>query len=89
MPILEALAAGIPTGCSNIEPLSSLAGAAALQFDPHDAAALRDALLRLVSDDALRSRLAVEGPRRAALFSWRATARATLDAIVEAVEMSR
>jgi glycosyltransferase involved in cell wall biosynthesis len=89
MPILEALAAGIPTGCSNIEPLSSLAGDAALQFDPHDTAALRDALLRLVSDNALRSRLAVEGPRRAALFSWRATARATLDAIVEAVEMSR
>jgi glycosyltransferase involved in cell wall biosynthesis len=89
MPILEALAAGIPTGCSNIEPLSSLAGGAALQFDPHDTTALRDALLRLVSDDALRSRLAAEGPRRAALFSWRATARATLDAIVEAVEMSR
>jgi glycosyltransferase involved in cell wall biosynthesis len=88
MPILEALAAGIPTGCSNIEPLSSLAGEAALQFDPHDTAALRDALLRLVSDDALRDSLAAEGPRRAALFSWRATAQATLDAIVEAVEMA-
>jgi glycosyltransferase involved in cell wall biosynthesis len=89
MPILEALAAGIPTGCSNIEPLSSLAGEAALQFDPSKKDALRDTLLRLVSDEVLRSRLTLEGPRRAALFSWRATAQATLDAIVEAVEMSR
>ena len=89
MPILEALAAGIPTGCSNIEPLASLAGDAALQFDPQDTAALREAMLRLASDEALRDRLTVEGPRRAALFSWGATARATLDAIVEAVERSR
>ncbi len=89
MPILEALAAGVPTGCSNIEPLASLAGEAALQFDPRDTAALREAMLRLVSDERLRDRLAVQGPRRAALFSWGATARATLDAIVEAVERSR
>jgi len=89
LPLLEALAAGIPTGCSNIEPLCTLAGEAALQFDPHNTAALHDAMLRLVSDEALRSRLAVEGPHRAALFSWAVTARATLQTIVEAVEMSR
>ena len=84
LPVLEALAAGIPTGCSNIEPLAGIAGEAALQFDPRDTAAIRDAMIRLVSDEALRARLATAGPRRAALFSWTTTARATLDAIVEA-----
>ncbi|HLY19317.1 MAG TPA: glycosyltransferase family 1 protein [Bryobacteraceae bacterium] len=84
MPVLEALAAGIPTACSDIEPLSSMAGGAALRFRPGDVEAIHAAMLRLVSDDALRRHLADEGPRRAARFSWTATARATLDAIVEA-----
>jgi glycosyltransferase involved in cell wall biosynthesis len=84
MPVLEALAAGIPTGCSNIEPLSTMAGEAALQFEAGNVEAIRSAMVRLVADDALRARLATEGPLRAAGFSWTATARATLDAIAAA-----
>ncbi len=34
LPVLEALAAGVPTACSNIEPVAGIAGDAALQFDP-------------------------------------------------------
>lgn len=85
MPVVEAMAAGIPTGCSNIEPLSGIAGDAALQFDPLDPDAICDAMARLVSDGGLRARLAAAGPQRAKLYSWTATARATLDAIAEAV----
>ncbi len=81
MPVLEALAAGIPTGCSNIEPMSTIAGYAALQFEPGNVDAICAAMTRLVADGELRARLAVEGPARAAAFSWAATARATLDAI--------
>ena len=85
MPVVEAMAAGIPTGCSNIEPLSSIAGEAALQFEPGNVEAICSAMLRLAVDEPLRTRLATEGPRRAAAFSWTATARATLDAIVDAI----
>jgi len=81
MPVVEALAAGIPTGCSNIEPLSAIAGEAALQFEPDNVESIYNAIVRLVSDDTLRTRLATEGPVRAAAFSWTATARATLAAI--------
>jgi len=84
MPVLEALAAGIPTGCSNIEPLSAMAGAAALQFEAGNADAICRAMVRLVADETLRTRLANEGPARAAAFSWTTTARATLDAIADA-----
>jgi glycosyltransferase involved in cell wall biosynthesis len=83
MPVLEAMAAAIPTGCSQIEPLAAIAGDAALQFSPGDADAIYGAMLRLVSDDALRAQLTAAGPRRAAEFSWTATARTTLDAIVD------
>jgi len=85
LPVLEAMAAGVPTACSNVEPVSSMAGDAALQFDPRDGTAIEKALDRITSDAALRARLAEEGPRRAARFSWQATAQGTLEALHQAV----
>jgi glycosyltransferase involved in cell wall biosynthesis len=81
MPVLEAMAAGIPTACSAIEPLAGITGGAALQFDPNDETAILDAMERLVGDEATRQRLSVEGPLRAAQFSWQKAAEATLAAI--------
>jgi glycosyltransferase involved in cell wall biosynthesis len=81
LPVLEALAAAVPTACSNIEPLASTAGDAALQFDPEDENALLNAMTRLVSDDGLRAQLAAAGPQRAEQFSWQTTARLTLEVI--------
>jgi glycosyltransferase involved in cell wall biosynthesis len=83
MPVLEGLAAGVPTGCSAIEPLATIAGDAALQFDPHDIDAIAAAMLRLVEDEPLRARLAAAGPSRAAQFSWRTAAQKTLAALVK------
>jgi glycosyltransferase involved in cell wall biosynthesis len=84
MPVLEALAAGIPLACSNIEPLAGIAGEAALLFESGNVEAICNAILRLAEDDALRARLTAYGPPRAAQFSWQATARATLNAIEDA-----
>ncbi|HLK65006.1 MAG TPA: glycosyltransferase family 1 protein [Bryobacteraceae bacterium] len=83
LPVVEALAAGVPSACSNIEPLSSIAGDAALQFDPRDQSAMVQAMRMITSDEAVRHRLAEAGPRRAAHFSWKATAAATLAALLE------
>jgi len=87
LPVLEALAAGVPTACSAIEPLASLAGEAAVQFDPTVDEALLAALERLISDEALRARLAREGPLRAARFSWDRTAQLTLEALRAAASL--
>jgi glycosyltransferase involved in cell wall biosynthesis len=84
LPVLEALAAGLPTACASIEPLTQMAGPAALQFNPQDQGAILDAMTRLTSDHALRERLAEAGPARAAEFSWRSTARKTLEALQDA-----
>jgi glycosyltransferase involved in cell wall biosynthesis len=86
LPVVEALAAGIPTACSRIEPLSGIAGDAALQFDPHKDSALLEAIKRITNDQQLRTNLSAAGPQRAALFSWRTTARLTLDALLEAAQ---
>jgi glycosyltransferase involved in cell wall biosynthesis len=81
LPVLEALAAGVPTGCSAIEPMNGIAGTAALKFDPRDPSAIAEVMHRLVTDAELRQRLAVAGPLRAAQFSWRTTAEGVLDAL--------
>ena len=75
------MAAGVPTACSDIDPIAGIAGDAALRFDPRDDAAMLAAMRRITEDEALRQRLAEAGPRRASEFSWRKTAEITLEAL--------
>ena len=83
LPVLEALAAGLPTACSDIEPLRSISADAALRFNPASDDDLLKALRRITSDDLLRARLHAAGPLQARGFSWDAAARETL-AVLEA-----
>ena len=81
MPVLEALAAGIPTACADIPPLREVAGDAALFFDPLEEDAIVRALDRICTNDELRRKLSQVGPERARSFTWERAARMTLDAI--------
>jgi glycosyltransferase involved in cell wall biosynthesis len=78
MPVLEAMAAGIPVACSDIPPLREVADKAALFFDPLNEDAIASALDRIVTDVELRARLADAGPERARTFTWDRAARETL-----------
>jgi glycosyltransferase involved in cell wall biosynthesis len=89
LPVLEAMAAGIPTACSAIDPLREIAGEWAVLFDPHDDAAMARALLKVIEDEPLRRRLEQQGPGRAAAFSWRKAAGAYLDLFYQAVSGRR
>jgi glycosyltransferase involved in cell wall biosynthesis len=77
LPVLEAMARGVPGACSDRASLPEVAGGAALLFDPSDPAAIRAAIERLLGDAALRERLRTAGLERAAQFSWERTARET------------
>jgi len=84
LPVLEAMAARVPTACSAIDPLREVAGDAALLFDPLDEEAMLQALRSVAVDEPLRERLSHDGPQRAALFSWSRCARQTLEVLREA-----
>jgi glycosyltransferase involved in cell wall biosynthesis len=79
LPVLEAMARGVPVACSNASSLPEVAGDAALLFDPHDEAAIAGALRRLLDEATLREQLRVRGLARAAEFTWQRTARLTLE----------
>lgn len=78
LPILEAMAMGVPTLVSDLEPMRSIAADAALRFDPNHTGALARALRRSLGDAPLRARLIRDGRARAAQFTWPQTARETL-----------
>lgn len=85
LPVLEAMAAGLPVVASDLEVVAELAGDAAVLVAPGDVAAWAGALSDLVADAGLRHRLASAGPPRAAGFTWEAAAQATIAAYRQAL----
>jgi glycosyltransferase involved in cell wall biosynthesis len=85
LPVLEAMARGVPVACSNSSSLPEVAGDAALLFDPRDVAGIAAALERVLYDEPLASSLRERGLRRAQEFTWERTARLTLDVYARAL----
>ena len=79
IPVTEAMACGTPVLTSNTSSLPEVAGEAALLVDPYDIDAIAKAMQRLAEDERLRGELTVRGNERAARFTWRETARRTLE----------
>jgi glycosyltransferase involved in cell wall biosynthesis len=78
LPVLDAMARGVPCVVSATSSLPEVAGDAALFVDPRSTTGLSEALGRVVNDGELAARLAEAGRLRAAGYSWRRTAEATL-----------
>jgi glycosyltransferase involved in cell wall biosynthesis len=77
MPVLDAMASGIPVLTSRRSALAEVAGDAALLVDPEDTAAIADGLKRLAESADLRRDLVSRGRRRATGFTWENTAAKT------------
>jgi glycosyltransferase involved in cell wall biosynthesis len=69
LPVIEAMAAGIPVACSDSTSLPEVASGAALLFDPRVPSDISRALMDLSSDPATRARLIDAGRRRASEFA--------------------
>jgi glycosyltransferase involved in cell wall biosynthesis len=88
IPVVEAMARGLPVACSNAPSLPEVAGDAARYFDPLDVPDIAAAIDELIGDANLRQRLAGLGRERAQLFSWEQTARHTAESYERAWAIS-
>ena len=80
LPVLEAMACGVPVICSNASSLPEVAGDAALLVDPLDTDGLAAAMARVLGDVGLRQQMIARGFAQAARFTWEKAARQLLAA---------
>ena len=84
LPVLEAMASGVPVVASDRGSLPEVGGGAAPLVDPNDGAALAEAILAAIGDERMRE----AGLARARSFTWERTARET-DALIERAALAR
>lgn len=86
LPVLEAQACGTPVVCADATSLPEAAGQGALLVPPTDVAAWAEALVRVVTDTALRESLVAAGHANESRFTWDKTAVLTLAALEAAAD---
>jgi glycosyltransferase involved in cell wall biosynthesis len=86
LPVVEAMARGVPVACSDIPVLREVGGDVPCYFDPHDPASVAGAVEAAIRDAPAR---APAGRARAARYSWPEAARGTLQAYERALRAGR
>jgi glycosyltransferase involved in cell wall biosynthesis len=87
LPILEAMACGKAVACSNTSAMPEVADGAGLLFNPHQIEEITRAMRDILLDGELRGRMERLGLQRAAGFTWKKSARATLDVYRQIVDV--
>lgn len=83
MPLVEAMACGVPVACSNTSSLPEVVGKAGALFEPDDVEHIATTLHQVLTQERLSDSLRSRGLRRAREFSWEMCARKTLDVLEE------
>lgn len=78
MPIIEAMACGIPVITSNTSSMPEVAGEAAILIDPRKPMDIAEAIQKILDNKALQEEMKKIGLARAAGFSWKNTAQQVL-----------
>jgi len=86
LPVLEAMAMGVPVITSNVSSLPEVAGDAALLVDPWNDDEIYEAVWRILDKPDLAAELGKKALKRAALFNWERTAREVFKVLKTAVE---
>ena len=74
LPLLEAMACGVPVITANTSSMPEVAADAALFVDPLDYHHIKDQMIKILNDSELAVQLKEKGLRRAAEFTWKAAA---------------
>ena len=79
MPVIEAMASGVPVVTSNTTALPEVVGEAGLLIDPANELELRNAMEALIDDSKLATEYSQKGAAQANLYSWDSSAEKVVD----------
>jgi len=82
LPILEAMACGIPVLCSEKGALKEIGGTAPLYFNPDDIDQTASCLQKITEDKELRDNMITDGIMWANEFNWEDTVKKTLEILL-------
>jgi glycosyltransferase involved in cell wall biosynthesis len=88
LPMVEAMACGVPTVASNASCIPEVSGGVLKYFDPHSIDEMAETIRLALEDSSVRDRLRCAGLARAAEFSWERCARETLRIFAETAASS-
>jgi len=89
LPVLEAMACGVPCVTADVSSLPEVVGDAGLLVNPRDVAELAAALQRLIGEPTLAADLAARGRERARRFTWERAARLHAEVFSQALADGR
>ena len=78
LPLLEAMACGVPVLTANTSCLPEIGGKAAIYFSAKDKNELAEKILNILNNDSIRRKMIERGLQRSKLFTWRSMAEKTL-----------
>jgi glycosyltransferase involved in cell wall biosynthesis len=78
LPLIEAMACGVPVLSSNSSCLPEIGGESALYFSPKDVEDLADKITHITQNETLRNEMIGKGLKRAKTFNWHTMAEKTL-----------
>ena len=87
LPVLEAMACGVPVVCSNASTLPEVTGLAAALHDPNDVDGLVDLVRAGLEDESWRKSARAAGLVQAAKFSWKRCTQQTLSVYQTVMDM--
>lgn len=83
IPVVDAMACGVPVLVSDVSSLPEVVGKAGLLFDPNSVDQIEQAIRTITTDKKLRTQKSKEGLSQAAKFSWRKMAKDVLKVFEE------
>lgn len=86
LPILESMSCGTPVITSNITSIPEVIGDAGILINPKNLIELQSEMANLLNNESLRNELREKGLKRSKLFTWKKTAKKTLEAYKKIIE---
>lgn len=86
LPVLEAMACGIPVAGANTSSVPEVIGDAGILFDPYNEENIADSILQILTDSELARSLSERGLQRASQYDWHITAERTLNVLCNTVK---